>query len=50
MVSTLSLSFLAFHLIANHMQSQRIDPTFERFDELQLETARDELKTEEKRL
>ena len=45
MVSTLSLSFLAFHLIANHMQSQRIDPTFERFDELQLETAREELKT-----
>jgi signal transduction histidine kinase len=43
MVSILSLSFLAFHLIANHVQSQRIDPTFDKFDELQLESARDEL-------
>jgi signal transduction histidine kinase len=45
MVSILSLSFLAFHLIANHVQRQRIDPTYDKFDELQLESARDELQT-----
>jgi len=45
MVSILSLSFLAFHLIATHVQNQRIDPIFDKFDELQLESARDELQT-----
>jgi len=45
MVSILSLSFLAFHLIATHVQNQRIDPLFDKFDELQLESARDELQT-----
>ncbi len=40
MVSVLSLSFLAFHLIADHVQRIEIDPTFEKFDELQLENAR----------
>src|SRR5271166_4460366 len=40
MVSVLSLSFLAFHLIADHVQRIEIDPTFEKFDELQLERAR----------
>jgi signal transduction histidine kinase len=45
MVSVLSLSFLAFHLIANHVQKEQIDPTFEKFDELQLESARDELQS-----
>jgi signal transduction histidine kinase len=45
MVSILSLSFLAFQLIADHVQRQRIDPTFDKFDELQLEAARDELQS-----
>jgi signal transduction histidine kinase len=40
MVSILSLSFLAFHLIADHVQRIEIDPTFDKFDELQLESAR----------
>jgi len=43
MVSILSLSFVAFQLIADHVQRQRIDPTFDKFDELQLEAALDEL-------
>jgi signal transduction histidine kinase len=45
MISTLSLSFLAFQLIATHVQKIQIDPTFEKFDELQLESARYELQT-----
>lgn len=40
MVTTLSLSFLAFQMIANHVQRMEIDPTFDKFDELQLESAR----------
>jgi signal transduction histidine kinase len=40
MVSILSLSFLAFQMIANHVQRIEIDPTFNKFDELQLESAR----------
>ena len=40
MVSILSLSFLAFHLIADHVQKIEIEPTFDKFDELQLESAR----------
>jgi signal transduction histidine kinase len=39
-VSTLSLSFLAFHLIADHVQRMEILPTFDKFDEMQLENAR----------
>src|SRR5579863_9244100 len=39
-VSTLSLSFLAFHLIANHVQQMEILPTFDKFDQMQLESAR----------
>ncbi|HUB30404.1 MAG TPA: ATP-binding protein [Terracidiphilus sp.] len=40
MVSILSLSFLAFQMIANHVQRIEIDPTFDKFDELQLDSAR----------
>jgi signal transduction histidine kinase len=40
MVSILSLSFLAFQLIADRVQRIQIDPTFNKFDELQLESAR----------
>jgi signal transduction histidine kinase len=39
MVSILSLSFLAFQLIANHVQRIEIDPTFDKFDELQLQSS-----------
>jgi signal transduction histidine kinase len=45
MISILSLSFLAFQLIADHVQKERIDPTFDKFDEMQLESARDELQS-----
>ena len=40
MISILALSFLAFQMIAAHVQKIEIDPTFEKFDELQLESAR----------
>jgi len=40
MVSTLSLSFLAFRAISDQMEQIAIDPVFDRFDELQLESAR----------
>ncbi|MGA7257768.1 MAG: ATP-binding protein [Terracidiphilus sp.] len=36
----LGVSFLFFQLISNRMQRLQIDPTFNRFDELQLESAR----------
>lgn len=39
-VSILSLSFLAFHLIANRVQQMEILPTFDKFDQMQLESAR----------
>lgn len=42
-VSTLSLSFLAFHLIADRVQKMEILPTFDKFDEMQLENARSAL-------
>lgn len=45
MVITLSLSFLVFQLIAAHVQRIQIDPTFDKFDELQLESARYEFQT-----
>lgn len=40
MLTTLSLSFLAFQMIAAHVQKIEIEPTFYKFDELQLESAR----------
>jgi signal transduction histidine kinase len=40
MVCILSLSFLAFHLIADHVQKIEFYPTFDKFDELQLQSAR----------
>jgi signal transduction histidine kinase len=40
MVSILALSFLVFHQISDRMQKMTIDPTFERADELELESAR----------
>lgn len=40
MVGILSLSYVAFRAISQQMQSQKIDPVYDRFDELQLESAR----------
>lgn len=40
MLAILVLSFLVFQAIANRLQRLTIDPTFERFDELQLESLR----------
>jgi signal transduction histidine kinase len=40
MVAVLSLSFLAFQAIADHVQTLKINPIFERFDFLELEEAR----------
>ena len=40
MIVIVVLSFLAFQAIANRMQRMHIDPTFERMDEVQLESAR----------
>jgi signal transduction histidine kinase len=45
MISVLSLSFWGFQLISANVQRMQIDPTFYKFDELQLESARDELQT-----
>jgi signal transduction histidine kinase len=39
-VCILAVSFLVFHQIADRMQKETIDPTFERADELELESAR----------
>ena len=44
MVGILSLSFVAFRAISEQMQTQKIDPVYDRFDELQLESARNLLK------
>ena len=41
MVGILSLSFVVFQAIAARVQKISIDPTFDRMDELQLESARD---------
>jgi signal transduction histidine kinase len=41
MAATLGLSFLAFQAISHRMQTITIDPTFNRMDELQLESARE---------
>jgi signal transduction histidine kinase len=40
MVITLSLSFLVFRGISDRMEKKSIDPVYDRFDELQLESAR----------
>ena len=40
MAIILSLSFLAFHMIADHVQKIEFYPTFDKFDELQLQSAR----------
>lgn len=40
MVMIVALSFLVFQVIADRMQRIRIDPTFDRMDEVQLESAR----------
>jgi signal transduction histidine kinase len=45
MVAVLSLSFLAFQAIADHVQTLKINPVFERFDRLELEDARGLLET-----
>lgn len=45
MVSILALSFVAFRAISQQMQSQKIDPVYDRFDELQLESARNILQS-----
>ncbi len=45
MICILSLSFLAFHMIAVHVQKIEIDPTFDKFDELQLQGSLDEFRT-----
>jgi signal transduction histidine kinase len=41
MMAILALSFVAFRAIGDRMQQMTIDPTFDRFDELQLQSLRD---------
>src|ERR1700692_1795420 len=45
MVGILSLSFVAFRAISEQMQTQKIDPVYDNFDELQLESARNLLQS-----
>ena len=45
MVGILSLSFVVFRAISEQMQTQKIDPVYDRFDELQLESARNFLQS-----
>jgi signal transduction histidine kinase len=40
MVGILSLSYVAFRAISDQMQTEKIDPVYDRFDEMQLESAR----------
>ena len=40
MVGILSVSFVVFRAISQKVQAERIDPVYDRFDELQLESAR----------
>jgi signal transduction histidine kinase len=40
MVTTLSLSFLVFHEISDRMTKKGIDPIFDRFDQLEIDSAR----------
>jgi len=44
MLTTLSLSFILFQAISDRMQKSSIDPTFDRFDEVELESGRDALR------
>lgn len=48
LVVVLSLSFVVFQAISQRVQSQTFNPIFDRFDELQLESARELLTTEGK--
>jgi signal transduction histidine kinase len=41
MVAILSLSFVAFHLVSQRMQTKLFNPLFSRFDELQLRSAQE---------
>jgi signal transduction histidine kinase len=41
MTVILSISFLAFNMVSNHMQTKTLKPLFDRFDELQLRSAED---------
>lgn len=45
MVGILSLSFVVFRAISEQMQTQKIDPVYDRFDEMQLESARNILQS-----
>ena len=45
MIAILVLAFLVFGAIGNRMQQMTIDPTFERFDELQLQSLEDAYNT-----
>jgi signal transduction histidine kinase len=45
MVGILSLSYVAFRAISQQMQTQKIDPVYDRFDEMQLESARNILES-----
>ncbi|HEY2469421.1 MAG TPA: ATP-binding protein [Terracidiphilus sp.] len=45
MVGILSLSFVVFRAISEQMQTQKIDPVYDRFDEMQLESARNFLQS-----
>ena len=45
MVGILSLSYVAFRAISNQMQTQKVDPVYDRFDEMQLESARNILES-----
>jgi len=40
MATVLSLSFFAFHAISNRVQERTINPVYDRFDELEVESAR----------
>ena len=40
MVGILSVSFVVFRAISQKVQAERIDPVYDQFDELQLESAR----------
>lgn len=45
MVGILSLSYVAFRAISQQMQTQKIDPVYDRFDEMQLVSARNILQS-----
>src|SRR6266567_7670499 len=49
MLAVLSVSFLLFQAISQRVQNSTITPIFDRFDELQLESAREILDTDGKK-